>query len=199
MNMKQIWLVGLMSVCVWLLSASQTLKSKMYEIEIWQNDHVVAIENGEVKLAKSPFQVRVKLKKGQDGVYMNASFSPDMYYQLADSEPIPDFQYISLKVFAEAPFNEDRELFIDHESFAYLFYDAEVEFNRFDKEGLKVGKKAVEGIKSVDRLFLVDDKSKKSLQENDLPIYLFFIATKKKENSKMPIDLGRQKLKIVWK
>lgn len=183
----------LLLVFALLLLGATLLPPEKCTVEIIQYGKPIDVENTVVLLEKDSFQIRVTLKN-QEGIFMNASFNRD-YYDTKDDEKIKDYQWLGSKVMAESNFNADRKLFIHDENLSYLFYDPNKDWHRFDKDMI-VRKKEVIATKSVQYFY---DGEIKSIKNINKPIYLFFFATKKWRGKHTPKELGRLKLKLVWK
>ena len=170
-------------------------KHKKYEIELIQNGIKIDIKDTIATLKKEPFKIKIPLFD-HDGVYMSSSFNRD-YFNLMEEDEIKDYQWLPMKVRAEKDFNIDKELGIDNETFAYMFYDKKKDWHRFDKEVI-VNKKTVIGTKSIEKLCLVSTQKIIDIKKVDKPIYLFFLATSKNKKNKIPKELGRVKIKLAW-
>lgn len=182
----------LLSIVI-LMTGATSLPSKKYQIEIIQDGKSVEVNDSIVELKKEPFQIKVTLKN-HEGVFMSASFNRD-YYDTKEREEIKDYKWLSSKVMAESNFNEERKLFIDDENLSYLFYDKDKDWYRFDKDIVVRGKEVI-GTKTIQRFYNGESIDIKNINK---PIYLFFFATKKWKSGKTPRELGRIKLKLVWK
>jgi len=174
------------------------LKSKRYQIEIFQDGAPVEIINNTVQLEKKEFQIKVKLKK-QEGVFMSASFNKD-YYGLKENEPIKDYKWLNQKTRAESHFNADKSLHIDDDIVSYLSYVKSLGWHRFDKDIIVKGKKVI-GTKTINNFIVKDEGLEARIQDIKRPIYFFFVATDEWSDTvgEAPEELGRLKLKIEWK
>ncbi|TAE86785.1 MAG: hypothetical protein EAY81_05165 [Bacteroidetes bacterium] len=180
-------------VCALLLLGATILPPEKCTIEILQYGKPIEVQNTIVALEKDSFQIRITLKN-QDGVFMNASFNSD-YYDTKNHEKIKDYEWLGSKVMAESNFNANRQLFIHDENLSYLFYDPNKNWHRFDKDVI-VHKKEVIATKSVQYFY---DGETMPIKNINKPVYLFFFATKKWRGKHTPKELGRLKLKLVWK
>lgn len=185
----------LLSIII-LMTGATSLPSKKYEIEIIQDGKAVEVKDSIVELKKEPFQIKVTLKN-HEGIFMSASFNRD-YYDTKEHEEIKDYKWLNSKARAESNFNADQELAIHDESLSYLFYEKELDWHRFDKE-IIVNKKEVIGTKTIKKMFVESTQETIDLKDVDKPVYLFFFATKKWKSDNPPRELGRIKLKLVWK
>lgn len=172
------------------------LQSEKFDVEILQDGESVEIVNNRVFLDKKEFKIRVTLKN-HEGVYMSSSFQTD-YFSLNDNDPIKDFEWLGAKSRAEVKFNGDKELRINKEIVSYLFYDPELDWHRFDKDIILEQNKVI-GVKTIERIY--DEDIEKSINLSDISndIFLFFVASGKYKNGKIPDEYGRIKIQIKWK
>jgi hypothetical protein len=151
-------------------------KESSYTISIIQDgtQHEIG-QSDTVHLKRSSFSILTSLSL-TEGIYLQASFNPSCY-NLDNQSPIPDWQYIEAKAFADAPFNPDKELLLAEDGFNYWFYDPKLNWNRFDP-GLEVQNGLVTGTRTIERLWDVDRSEALSLNSINRPIYLFsFLRT----------------------
>ena len=188
----------LLAVC--LTAASFTgLKSKKFRVEIFQHGQAVEIVNDVARLDKKPFLIRVTLRK-QEGIYMSASFSKE-YFGLGPDEAIPDYEYLHAKAMVESNFNEDKEIIIADDAIAYLFYNPDLDWHRFDKDLkiLKKGKKVI-GNRTVENFMLRTTRKTYPIADIDQDVYLWFLAQEAYERGKENLrEFGRAKVKLEWK
>lgn len=171
------------------------LLAQKYRVEILQNDVVIDVIDEVVELEKKEFQIRITLTK-QDGVFMNASFQKD-YFKLKKNEEIPDYKWINLKAMAEVEFNSKKQLILDDDAFAYLFFDKKKDWHRFDKGIVKKGKKNI-GTKTIHCIYNLENKELTKLESIENDIYLFFVAQDYRSKEKIPKELGRYKIQVKW-
>ena len=181
---------------LFFLGALNEYCAQSFKVEIFQDDKPMEIIDQRVELEKKEFQIRVTLKK-LEGVFMNASYKKD-YFGLNTSDPIKDFEFISLKAMAVPEFNTDKKLHIHHEYFNYLFYNKAKDWHRFDKVVVAKRKKAI-GTKTVQKLWLINSKKSVNLKENQKDLYLFFVAKSEGGKAKIQEELGRLQIHIQWK
>ena len=174
-----------------LSSFTQTKKDK-FRVEIWQDGKLLANNNGVVQLAKKEFQIKVHLFE-QEGVYVSSSYG-NSYYGLKETEEVPDLQEIGARTFAESTFNEDKDLILDNEGVSFWFYKPKQDWHRFDKD-ISIEGKTVIGTKTIQHLFILENRSNVNIEDVQKPLKLFFVATTKGRKIK---ELQRLKLQIQW-
>jgi len=174
-----------------LASFTQSKKEK-FSVEIWQDSKPVGIKDGIVVLQKKEFQIKVHLIE-QEGVYLSSSFGSS-YYGLKETDEVPDLQEIGARSFAESTFNEDKDLIIDNEGVSYMFYKPKQDWHRFDKD-IQIEGKTVTGTKTIQHLFILENRSNVNIEEVQKPLNLFFVATTKGRKIK---ELQRLKLQVRW-
>ncbi len=174
-----------------LSSFTQTKKDK-FRVEIWQDGKLLANNNGVVQLAKKEFQIKVHLFE-QEGVYVSSSYG-NSYYGLKETEEVPDLQEIGARTFAESTFNEDKDLILDNEGVSYWFYKPKQDWHRFDKD-ISIEGKTVIGTKTIQHLFILENRSNVNIEDVQKPLKLFFVATTKGRKIK---ELQRLNLQIQW-
>ena len=174
-----------------LSSFTQTKKDK-FRVEIWQDGKLLANNNGVVQLAKKEFQIKVHLFE-QEGVYVSSSYG-NSYYGLKETDEVPDLQEIGARTFAESTFNEDKDLILDNEGVSYWFYKPKQDWHRFDKD-ISIEGKTVIGTKTIQHLFILENRSNVNIEDVQKPLKLFFVATTKGRKNK---ELQRLKLQIQW-
>ena len=185
-----------LSFIFFTLNTYNVFWSQKFKIEIIQDDQIIEVIDEVVELEKKEFQIRFTLKK-QDGVFMNASFQKD-YFKLQSNDAIKDYEYIRGKTMAEIEFNGDKELYMHDEYFAYLFFNKNKDWHRFDKGVVTKGKTVI-GTKTVEKTWNVHDKKTTQLEDLKKDIYLFFVAQDYRNNEEVPDELGRYKIHIIWK
>jgi hypothetical protein len=149
-----------------------------------------------VILKKEPFKIVVSLKN-LEGVYLFADFT-DSIYKLKDNEKIPDFENLPSMAMAEATFNEDQELIISKDGWAFWFYDKKENWHRFDKT-ITVTGDSVTGTKTIKQFYIPEPKNNLPVEEVKDTLYLFFVAIDKTNKKGMPEkELIRLKARIVW-
>lgn len=190
MKTKFLWIIAL-TLYVSLGSFTQSKKEK-FSIEIWQDGKLVAIKDGIVVLQKKEFQIKVHLID-QEGVYLSSSFG-NSYYGLKETEEVPDLQEIGARSFAESTFNEDKDLIIDNEGVSYMFYKPKQDWHRFDKD-ISIEGKTVIGTKTIQHLFILENRSNVNIEDVQKPLKLFFVATTKGRKIK---ELQRLKIQVRW-
>lgn len=187
---------GILAVCTLFVSAIVFAQEKNVVIRIEQGSESILVANQEITLSKAPFKIMVSLHH-LDGVYLFASFS-DSIYRLQAEEAVPDFKNLPYLAIAEASFNEDKELIINTDGWAYWFYDPELDWHRFDKDIL-VTKDSVVGTKTINQFYIPDTKSAIPVADNTEPLYLFFLAIDKSSKDGVPKkELIRLKMKIYF-
>ncbi len=174
-----------------LSSFTQTKKDK-FRVEIWQDGKLLANNNGVVQLAKKEFQIKVHLFE-QEGVYVSSSYG-NSYYGLKETDEVPDLQEIGARTFAESTFNEDKDLILDNEGVSYWFYKPKQDWHRFDKD-ISIEGKTVIGTKTIQHLFILENRSNVNIEDVQKPLKLFFVATTKGRKIK---ELQRLNLQIQW-
>ncbi len=190
MKTKFLWIIAL-TLYVSLSSFTQTKKDK-FRVEIWQDGKLLANNNGVVQLAKKEFQIKVHLFE-QEGVYVSSSYG-NSYYGLKETDEVPDLQEIGARTFAESTFNEDKDLILDNEGVSYWFYKPKQDWHRFDKD-ISIEGKTVIGTKTIQHLFILENRSNVNIEDVQKPLKLFFVATTKGRKIK---ELQRLKLQIQW-
>lgn len=194
-NMK-ITRLSFVLLIIIFMSSFAGLKSRKYCVEIVQDGKSLRIINNKVELEKKPFQIRITLFN-HDGVYMSASFGRD-YFDLKSTDEIKDYKYLSSKTRAEPSFNAEKDLVVHPELVSYLFYNAKMDWHRFDKDVTVKGKQ-VTGTKTINQIW--DQEADEFINITDINknIFLFFVATKARKNGKLPQELGRLKVQLTWK
>ncbi len=149
-----------------------------------------------ISLQKKPFTIKIKLVKLR-GVFLSASFD-SLYYNTPNSENFKDFKYVGAKSMVEHNFNEKKMLIIDDETLHYWFYDASLDWHRFDKD-LTVKNDTVFATRVTER-FMDKDNNKTifPIEEIDKPLLLVFFSTDPKNKTKIPIELFRKKVVIQF-
>ncbi len=187
---------GILAFFVLYVSATVFAQCKKVNVRIVQDSDTFHVTDNEIMLHKEQFKVVVSLHQ-LEGVYLFASFS-DSIYQLQAHESIPDFKNLPYLAIAEASFNEDKELIINTDGWAYWFYDPELDWHRFDKDIL-VTKDSVVGTKTINQFYIPDTKSAIPVADNTEPLYLFFLAIDKSSKDGVPKkELIRLKMKIYF-
>jgi hypothetical protein len=152
---------------------------------------------GELELEKKPFKIQVRMRN-LEGVYLHAGFT-DSLYKLTPKDTIPGFKDIPPNVMAEESFNKEQELLIDAESWAYWFFDPNLDWHRFDKD-VWVQENLVTANKTIRQLHMVGAGKTIPIAEIKDPLYLFFFSVQPSDDgSEMGVELQRNKIKIVWK
>ncbi len=186
----------LISIVLFLMGFSEDEKPR-FTIEFIQNQKVVPIHNETVNLEKDMFRMKVTLHNLR-GVYLSAS-RKKMYFNLKDTEQIPDFKFISSKVGAEYPFNKNQEISVHAEYLSFLCASKdEFDCNKLDLGARFQGDEII-GYKTVKYISLSLKDQKFSVKNYGKDLYLFFFATDEYEIGKMPVELGRMKVKLKWK
>lgn len=98
---------------------------------------------------------------------------------------------------AEATFNEDQELIISKDGWAFWFYDKEMDWHRFDKD-IHVTNDSVTGVKTIKQFYFPETKQTIAVEQINQPLYLFFVAIDKDKKGKPEKELARLKVKINW-
>jgi hypothetical protein len=179
-----------------VLSTALFAQKKEVAISIVQGSTVHTVANQEIYLAKKPFKILVTLKN-LEGVYLYADFS-DSLYKLEDTTRIPDFELLPPMAMAEATFNEDKELIINKDGWAFWFYDKKLDWHRFDKDVL-ITNDSIVGTKTVTRFYFTENEIPLRVQKVKQPLYLFFVTVDKVNSEGMPEkELMRMKVKINW-
>lgn len=159
--------------------------------EIYQNGKKVKPKSSVIKLEKAPFIIKFEVTEAE-GIYLQASHLDD-WYQLKNSESIPDREYIAPKAMAEENFNTDKDLIISNEYYAYWFFDEEGDWYRMSR-----AKKTENGFKAeveVENLYIREpDKNVIKVEKARQPIYLFAFIPDEGEK-----EYVRLKYKIEWK
>jgi hypothetical protein len=190
--MKRILLI----VHVLFFSTAVFSQHKAVAIRIQQGDTIYRVSGQEINLRKEPFKIIVSLRK-LDGVFLFADFT-DSIYKLNENEMIPGFNDLPGMAMAESNFNEDRELLINKEGWAFWFYDKDMDWHRFDKNIL-VKKDSVVGTKTIKQFYFYEPKHTVAIEQINEPLYLFFVAIDKMDKKGVPKkELTRLKIKINW-
>jgi hypothetical protein len=179
-----------------LVGLSQNTLDKIALIRVEQDGTFYTVEGQEITLRKQPFKVLVTLQS-VEGVYLYAGFT-DSIYKLEAGQKIPDFQHLPAMTMAEATFNEDQELMISTEGWAYWFYDKKSDWHRFDKK-LEILKGGVIGTKTIKQFYFPATEKTMKVADVTEPLYLFFVAVdKENKNGEPEKELLRAKIKINW-
>lgn len=171
--------------------AEITKNTPSFTFVIYQDGKEVKPKSSIIKLKKAPFTIKFEVKKAE-GIFLQASHL-DSWYQLENSESIPDREYISPKAMAEEKFNTDKDLIISNEYYAYWFFDEKDNWYRMSRvEKTKNGFKAEV---DVENLFIREpEKNVIKVEEATKPIYLFAFIPDEGEK-----EYVRLKYKIEWK
>jgi hypothetical protein len=149
-----------------------------------------------ITLRKEPFKIIVSLNN-LEGIYLFADFA-DSIFKLNENEKIPGFENLPGLAMAEATFNEDQELIISKDGWAFWFYDEKMDWHRFDKD-IVVTTDSVVGVKTVKQFYFSEPKLTVVIEQIDQPLYLFFVAIDKRDKKGIPKkELIRLKIKINW-
>jgi hypothetical protein len=179
-----------------LLPVTALAQEKNVTIRIEQAGMLYPVAGQEITLQKQPFKIVVTLQQ-LDGVYLYAGFT-DSIYKLEAGQKIPDFENLPAMTMAEATFNEDQELIISAEGWAYWFYDKKADWHRFDKD-ISVEKNTVIGTKTVKQFYFPSTEKAMPVGDVKDPLYLFFVAMDKENKKGEPQkELLRLKIKINW-
>lgn len=182
---------------VLLLPLAALAQDKTVTIHVEQEGVMFPAKGEEIVLKKEPFKLVVTLKN-VDGIYLFAGFT-DSIYKLEADQKIPDFENLPGMTMAEATFNEDKELIISADGWAYWFYDKKTDWHRFDKD-LRVEKDFVIGNKTVKQFYFPSTEKTMPVSEVQAPLYLFFVAMDKENKKGEPEkELLRIKIKINWR
>jgi hypothetical protein len=179
-----------------LAGLSQNTMDKIAFIRVEQDTASYRLEGQEITLRKQPFKIVVTLQK-VEGVYLYAGFT-DSIYKLEAGQKIPDFQNLPAMTMAEVPFNEDQELLINPEGWAYWFYDRKTDWHRFDKK-LEILKGGVMGTKTITQFYFTAIEKTMKVVDVSESLYLFFVAIDEENKKGEPEkELLRAKIKINW-
>jgi hypothetical protein len=172
-------------------AAEITTNTPSLTFVIYQDGKEVKSKSSIIKLKKTPFTIKFEVKKAE-GIFLQASHL-DSWYQLENSESIPDREYIFPKAMAEENFNTDKDLIISNEYYAYWFFDEKDDWYRMSRvEKTKNGFKAEV---DVENLFIREpEKNVIKVEEATKPIYLFAFIPDEGEK-----EYVRLKYKIEWK
>jgi hypothetical protein len=172
-------------------AAEITTNTPSLTFVIYQDGKEVKPKSSIIKLKKEPFFIKFEVKKA-GGVFLQASHL-DSWYQLKNSESIPDREYIYPKAMAEENFNTDKDLIISNEYYAYWFFDEKDDWYRMSR-----AKKTKNGFKAevdIENLFIREPtKNVIKIKEATKPIYLFAFIPDEGEK-----EYVRLKYKIEWK
>lgn len=175
-------------------------QQKDISIRVVQDDEAHQLNEVETRLVlkREGFKIQVLLSK-VEGVYVFASFG-DSVYRTSQAEPVPGFNHLPNMAMAEEEFNKNKEMIISDESWSYWFYDAKMNWHRFNKKLVFLDSGKVVGVKSIKQLYLSDEKVELKVKDIDKPLYLFFVAVAEEDEKGMPVkEFLRRKLKIEWK
>jgi hypothetical protein len=171
-------------------------QKKNVVIKIQQDASIDPVSGQEINLRKEPFKIVVTLSH-LEGVFLFADFT-DSIFKLNDNEAIPDFKNLPGLAMAESTFNEDQELIISKDGWAFWFYDKKMDWHRFDKN-IVVTKDSVTGVKTIKQFYFPEPKQTVPVEQTDQPLYLFFVAIDKSDKKGAPQkELIRAKIKINW-
>lgn len=184
------------SLACLFVSISGFAQKEYYKIKVIQDTVQVPGSNEVVFLQKKPFSIQVELQN-LEGVYLFAAFK-DSIYKLNERESIPDFKNLPSMSMAEEQFNPDQEIIIDDEGWAYWFYDAKLDWHRFDKEVLVSGKQVI-ATKTIKQFYLSSTEKVMPVAEVRETLYLFFVSAKENKKQELTGELQRYKIKIAWK
>ena len=190
--MKRLRLI-LPAICFSTILFSQ---KKDVSIRIEQGNSIQAVSGQEINLRKEPFRIVVSLHN-VEGVYLFSGFT-DSIFKLNENEKIPDFENLPYMAMAEANFNEDQELIISKNGWAFWFYDKKLDWHRFDKDIL-VTSDSVVGVKTIKQFYIPEPEHTVTIEQIEQPLYLFFVAIDKTDKKGVPKkELIRLKAKINW-
>lgn len=176
-----------------LLFLIQLVNAQDFEVEIWQNNKKLKVKNDVIQLKKEPFQIKLKLEDLY-GAYLIPTFTGE------PSETVQEnIKNLNLFAMSEYEFNQAKHLGIHETAIHFLFFDSEMDWHRFDKNGVEVIENTVIGTKTVE-VFQND------LQPESIPIekigndlYLIFIATEEVSDTTEEEIIKMEKLVLKWK
>jgi len=192
----------LLNFCVFffILSASLPAQQKNVTIHIVQEDDVFTSGPGHnsFTLEKKTFRIQVLLQNIK-GVYAFTSFK-DSLYNLPDNNPVPGFASLAAMTMAEPEHNKEKELIMHEQGWVYWFYDPAVSGHRFNKKIILLDSGRVVGTKTIKQLYVLPGRETLKLKENNLPLYLFFVAVEEEDSKGQPRkELLRYKIKLEWR
>lgn len=165
-------------------------KAQSFEIEIWQKGKKIEGTNNVLKLKKEPFQLKVKLENLK-GVYVMGSYSENLsaYIQNAMNDTQGD---ISPLAHASSEYNPKQSLIISNKGFLYLFFNPQIDWHRFDRNGVEVIENTVIGTRTVRMIedFIYNEDI--LIEDFSQNLYLIFMTTEATQPKK-------ETLLLTWK
>lgn len=167
-----------------------------FEIDIEQNGKLVVIEDHQVTLQKAPFTLVFYFPQ-QEGILVNASFTPESYEPASTGQPFDDIPGFSDLGMAEEAFNPRVMLMITSKAPHFWYYanGAEHRFNEVKKEnGFLVCRRIVANV-------MYRDTTKEIVPVKKIPedtLYLVFMKTVWTKDYSQQIEQQREYLKITF-
>lgn len=150
-----------------------------------------------ITLKRMTFKIQVLLDH-LEGVYCFASFS-DSLYRLPPSEPIPGFSGLPYLTMAEENFNKEKELLIHEAGWSYWFYNAELDWHRFNRKIVQLDTGRLVGFKTIKQVYLVEQGKERKIKDLQQPLYLFFTGVAETDAQGRPVrELFRRRVQINW-
>jgi hypothetical protein len=192
---------------------SQNLE-KTFKVEIVQNNKVIKVKNGVVRLKKKPFKYRITLYSAKY-LDVSASFGKYFYdypdekniYECNDNSFFKDCRFVSIKTGSESKFNEDKTLIIGEGDYHFnWFYLRTKDWHRYDKnvivkEDKVIAEKTIENILDVELRKTSDHKNEYDYTVENIKkdIYMVFATSHYESGMKHPKELQREKFVIKFK
>lgn len=185
-----------------LMGSMVQAQTNTFDIDIFQNNRKLKVEDNEVKLERAPFYFRIHLKENVKGVFVQASFDNDLY-RLRKRQSIPGFAYIPSKVMAEDAFNVSKEIIFRNDASWHLwFYKEGQSEHNFDRNSILLNGEKTLAYKTIEGFYLYDEESggySASVYSCNPDVYLLFMtASIDEDNWELVQELDRLKLKLVW-
>lgn len=106
-------------------------KSKYFSVAIMQDGKFIPVINHSVKIRRAPFKIVLNLAEGNDGVLVNASFSPDSYKAAKSGKPFGQILGFTDTGLADHTFNKNESVIINDMAPNYWYYN-NAEDHRFN-------------------------------------------------------------------
>ncbi len=148
-----------------LISIAQKCE-RCFEIEVYQENKKIDIQNNTVYLKRMPFELHFILNEPQ-GIAINACLSDTNMTDLIQGKPLNDM-HPYLYGMAEELHNPDREILINSNAPSYWYYEDSIT-HRFSSVSISADK--IEGIRYIQQMTNVE--TGEILQVNQFPSRLY--------------------------
>lgn len=145
---------------------------KAFNITFVQDGKTHTVINNKVCLQKAPFDIIVDATN-INGIYLNAAFEKDSKFEAPNE--FDNLTSIAPKVFAEQPFNKNKELIISPLNYSYWFYNQNMDWHRYNSVNPKKEKGFI-GTKTIHQIFDEGNDMTLPVEKLTETLYLFFFS-----------------------